>query len=302
MEKKLLIKATVFLLIVGITVAALSPLRFPENSAEQWMAELDDSRSISSLSVPGTHDSGAVYSFGGVFGKCQTLGISDQLRIGVRFFDIRLRLVDDELIVYHDFVEQKAKFADVLEELAGYLEENPSEFLIVSLKEEYGPLRSEKQFTKVLEDMLRQYPDVVCADKGLPENVGSARGKIYIIARYADNTMGIGCYEGWENNTSFELHDMYIQDHYKLDGAEEKIPDIEAALDIAASEKYSLVLNFTSCYLSKGYPPSYSGTPAQVINRWLSENLGKARAPLGVMVCDFITSETAMTIIGRNFS
>lgn len=302
MGRNVAIKACTLLVLIAITIAAVAPIRYARESAGNWMAELEDSRSIRTLSIPGTHDSGAQYSFAGLFGKCQTLSIPQQLDIGVRFFDLRLRLVDDELWVYHNFVEQKASFDDVLESLAVFLQKNPTEFLILSLKEEAEPIRSGKEFSETLENKLLQYPELLCADNRLPETVGSARGKMYIVARYENSTMGIDFSSGWKNNSSFQLQDLYIQDHYKLCSAEEKLPDIEVAFDMAASGAYDLVLNYTSCYYSVGFPPSYAGLPAQTINPWLVQQLAEREGPVGVVACDFITSELAKAIIGRNFS
>lgn len=302
MGKKLAVKTILLLVLIGITIAATAPIRYSRNSAGAWMAKLDDSRSIRTVSIPGTHDSGALYSFAGIFGKCQTLKISQQLEIGVRFLDLRLRLVDDELFVYHNFVEQKANFDDVLSELVSFLRQNPTEFLIVSLKEEEAPVRSGKPFSETVEAALCRYPEIVCTDDSLPETVGSARGKMHILARYENSEIGLDCASGWEHNTSFRLNDLYIQDHYKLDRAEEKMPDITAAFAAAASGAYGMVLNYTSCYLTEGFPPSYAGTPAHIINPWLQRQLTEADGPAGVVICDFITSELSMAIIGRNFS
>lgn len=301
MGRKYAIKAGLLIVLTVMTVAAAAPIRYSRHPAGNWMAELEDGRSIRTLSIPGTHDSGALYSFAGLFGKCQTLGIPRQLDIGVRFLDLRLRLVNDELMVYHNFVDQKANFDDVLEELVSFLKENPTEFLIVSLKEEDEPLRSGKKFSEALEAKLLQYPEVVCTDDNLPETVGSARGKMYIASRYEDSTMGMDCAAGWQNNSSFRLGDMYIQDHYKLGRVEEKLPDITEAFAAAASGKYSMVLNYSSCYLSKGFPPAYSGKTAHIINPWLRQQLTETDGPAGVVICDFITSELSAAIIGRNF-
>lgn len=302
MGKKTVIKVITLVILMGIMAAAVAPIHGCREPAGQWMARLEDSRSLSSLSLPGTHDSGAMYSIGGIFGKCQTLGIAQQLDMGVRFLDLRLRLVDDRLWVYHNFVEQQAGVHQVMGELAAFLEENPTEFLILSLKEEDDPLRSAKQFTQELEAALRQYPQVVSMARSLPEDVGSARGKIHILARYEGATLGLDCAEGWVDNDSFELGPLFVQDHYRIDRAEEKQPDITAAFAAAASEAYGLVLNYTSCYLTSGFPPSYAGTPAHTVNPWLLRQLEGAEGPAGVVVCDFITSELSQAIIGRNFS
>lgn len=295
-------KGILLLLLIGITIAAMAPIRYSRHSAGSWMAALEDDRSISTLSIPGTHDSGALYSFAGLFGKCQTLPVPQQLELGVRFLDLRLRLVDDELWIYHNFVEQKTNFDDTLEDLALFLQENPTEFLILSLKEEAEPIRSGKQFSEALENKLLQYPELLCADNSLPKTVGAARGKAFILARYDNSTIGIDCAEGWVNNAAFALNDLYIQDHYKLSDTAEKLPDITEAFTAANSGSYSLVLNYTSCYLSAGFPPSYAGTPAHTINPWLRQQLAKAEGPAGIVICDFITSELSTAIIRRNFS
>lgn len=302
MRKKRMIRAAVILLLIVLTYAAAAPIRRPRNSAGSWMARLEDERTLQTLSIPGTHDSGALYSFAGLFGKCQTLKIPQQLEAGVRFFDLRVRLVDNELRIYHNFVEQKASFEEVMDALSGYLRQNPSEFLIVSLKEEDEPIRSDKPFAQTLEAVLLRYPDVVSLSDTLPETVGSARGKMHILARYEGGEIGVMCGAGWVNNAAFQMNGFYVQDHYKLESAEEKKPDIEKAFSAAAGGKYDLVLNYTSCYLSHGFPPSYAGRPAHTINAWLPERIREAEGPLGVVICDFITSELSMEIIGRNFS
>lgn len=289
------------LLAAAVAVLAVAPLARPQE-AGAWMAALDDGRALNTLSIPGTHDAGAMYSFADVFGKCQTLSVPQQLRIGVRYFDLRLRLVDDVFRVYHDFVEQQQTLPQLLDALVGYLRENPSEFLIVCFKEELDPLRSEAVFSEALEHMLRQYPDVISPADTLPADVGAARGKLFVVARYDGATMGIPCYDGWVNNASFTLGELYVQDHYKISHTDEKLPDIEQTLAVAAAQQHGLVLNHTSCYFDHGYPPSYAGNPARTIEPWLRLYLKETTGTTGVLVCDFMTSALAEIIIRRNFS
>ena len=83
------------------------------NKAKPWMKNLSDNTLISEMIIPGTHDSGAMHSLFDVSGKCQDMKISDQLKIGVRFLDIRLQLLNNELVVVHSFVDQNLKFSKV---------------------------------------------------------------------------------------------------------------------------------------------------------------------------------------------
>ena len=300
--KKSLFRLTLFIAFTSILTAfAVSPIRFAKMKAGNWMANLPDDRRIRSLSIPGTHDSGAIHSIADVFGKCQTLPISKQLESGVRFLDLRLRLVDDELYVYHSFVEQRTKASHLLHDLAAFLRENPSEFLIISFKEEEAPVRSEKAFSETLEAILLKYPDVVNAARTLPETVKDARGKMHILARYAGATIGIPCDRGWKNNASFVLNDIFVQDHYEPSLMDEKLSAILSAAETAALEKHALTLNFLSCYFDSLFPPAYAGKPAKTINPFIRKLIGETDGSLGIIICDFMTSDLSQAIIGRNF-
>ena len=287
---------------VVLSLLAVAPMQGGAIDRSDWMAALRDDATLHSLTIPGTHDSGALHSIADVSGKCQSLPIKEQLKIGVRFLDIRLQLVGDELRVVHSFVDQATDFEDVLVDMVEFLRENESEFLIVSIKEDASPKGSDKDFTETLETMLLAHPEVSRA-RELPATVGDARGRIHVVARYSDASLGLPCYFGWADDTSFVLGNIYVQDNYHVASAEEKIADIWSTYAVAQEGTYSLVLNYTSCYLASGFPPIYAGLPAHKINRDTAmalsdENLA---GPFGVLVCDFITSELADAIIGRNF-
>lgn len=302
MKKNKIQYALSLLLVFILSLCAVSPLQKGEANRSDWMAMLDDGASLRSLTIPGTHDSGALHSIADVSGKCQSLSIGEQLKIGVRFLDIRLQLVDNELKVVHSFVDQMTDFEDVLADMVQFIRNNESEFLIVSIKEDASPKRSDQDFAAALEALLLSYPEV--SDEGtLPETVGAARGGIHIVARYRNASFGLPCYAGWEDDAAFALGDIYVQDNYRVSSTEEKIADIHKTYAVAMEETHALVLNYTSCYLASGFPPIYAGLPAHDINRDTQKAMseGSANGPLGVLVCDFITAELADAIIGRNF-
>ncbi|WP_228453080.1 hypothetical protein [Chryseobacterium sp. CH1] len=66
-----------------------------------WMAGLQDNISLSKISIPGTHDSGARIDAPVVSGtaKTQDLSIAEQLNAGVRFLDIRCRHIDNSFTI-----------------------------------------------------------------------------------------------------------------------------------------------------------------------------------------------------------
>lgn len=302
MKLKTIKCGALLLLSVVLTLVAVLPMQSGEVDRSDWMAALDDNTRLNSLTIPGTHDSGALHSLAEISGKCQSLPVRDQLKIGIRFLDIRLRLVDNELKVVHSFTDQMADFADVLADMTTFIRDHQSEFLLVSIKQDASPQRSDREFSDVLEAMLLSCAEVNRSD-ALPETVGAARGGIHIIARYKNASLGLPCYNGWEDDASFVLGDIYIQDNYHVSDAKEKIADIQQTFAVALEGKYTLVLNYTSCYLASGFPPIYAGLPAHDINCYTQNAITGAYSdgPLGVLVCDFITSELADAIIGRNF-
>ena len=55
-----------------------------------WMAALSDTATIDQLNIPGTHDSGTS-NLNANYHNTNSLNISEQLQMGIRYFDIRLR-------------------------------------------------------------------------------------------------------------------------------------------------------------------------------------------------------------------
>lgn len=180
------------------------------NDLRNWMAKHDDSKSLADLTIPGTHDSGALYNlnnspeaepiyrfFQTTFGdlirdvkwvlnkgadlltplgsytsllpkgesleeasqalkkangyipdvdafinaplaKAQDHSIADQLNMGVRFLDLRGRKVGNELRIYHGPIGQNQDFGQTFDAVLKFLDDNPSETVIVSTQREDG--------------------------------------------------------------------------------------------------------------------------------------------------------------------
>jgi len=288
------------LLIIVFAVLAMVPMTsVRSDEGASWMAKVPDETRITEMSIPGSHDSGATHSIGDVAGKCQDLSIADQLKAGVRFLDIRLRLFGDSLRVVHSMVDQSLSFESVMDDINAFLKENDSETVIISIKEDYDPTDSTLTFERAVDDKLSDYEMV---DKGkLPSTLGEARGKAYILARYTTVT-GIAAYSGWADSTTFDLGGMHIQDHYCLDSVDEKIDDIKAAFEYSDDHPDKLTLNFTSGYLDGAFPPSYSGTTAKKVNVFLKKYLDDdPDLKLGIVISDFVTESLCAQIYGRNF-
>ena len=300
--KKVPFKSVCFvLLFVIISLLAVIPINSVEaNKSHAWMQQVSDEKRIVEMSIPGTHDSGATHSIFDVAGKCQDMGIKEQLNIGVRFFDIRLQLVNDKFEVVHSFVKQNLMFSSVIDDMGNYIRNNPSEFLLVSIKKEESDINSTLGFEEALKNEIKNYEDVISYDTSLPDKLKDARGKIYFLSRY-DLSFGIKAYSNWQDDTTFETDKLYVQDNYCIENFEIKKQDILDTIEYSKTNKNKLVLNFTSCYLDNAFPPTYAGAIGKDINLWLKEYYKQELGCLGIMVMDFISYDLSKSIYERNY-
>ena len=63
-----------------------------------WMSRLSDDLPTSAITIPGTHDS-AAYTLSWPFVQTQKIDIPSQLNAGIRYFDFRCALNDDDEVV-----------------------------------------------------------------------------------------------------------------------------------------------------------------------------------------------------------
>jgi len=95
---------------------------------------LPDQLLISKVSIPGTHNSVALH--GTQLARCQTKTLQEQLDMGIRFFDLRVKLKHHRLLMYHGYAFQQLDLAAVVQVLTNFLSKNPSEFIVIRIKNE----------------------------------------------------------------------------------------------------------------------------------------------------------------------
>lgn len=100
-----------------------------------WMAGIPDSVNITSLSIPGTHDTMTSHISSKVF-QCQNWNLTVQMEAGLRYFDIRARPKNGALHIYHGKTYTGYSFKEVLLELFAFLDKQPSEMFVLRLKDE----------------------------------------------------------------------------------------------------------------------------------------------------------------------
>jgi 1-phosphatidylinositol phosphodiesterase len=166
-----------------------------------WMSTLPDDIPLSSLSIPGTHNSHTHYrALPSV--RCQTVDIKTQLEHGIRFLDIRCQPAHASDVSRKDFVLVHGAFpisltgpkyfAPILQTCYEFLEKHPSETILMSLKREGIGAATDAHFAHVL---LQHYVQLNAAKWYTSEKIPclrDIRGKIVLIRRFkVDENVGV---------------------------------------------------------------------------------------------------------------
>ncbi|EFX05335.1 phosphatidylinositol-specific phospholipase c [Grosmannia clavigera kw1407] len=121
------------------------------SSHPDWMSGAPDDWSLALLSLPGTHDT-LTHRVHSEWYQCQNSALATQLRAGVRYLDVRARVQippspskrgEGEpwpLGIYHGDAYTGYGFAEVVSTVFAFLDANPSEIVVLRLKEEAKPI------------------------------------------------------------------------------------------------------------------------------------------------------------------
>ena len=136
-RKVLAISGTIFLTLgigTGVYIASMTcfrEYRQTNHSLKTWMKDIKDDTKINEIIMPGSHDAGT-YGMSWL-GATQHLTIEEQLKLGVRYFDLRVNKVDNEYVMFHSILNG-TKFDPILDSIVQFLDENPSETLLLDFQ------------------------------------------------------------------------------------------------------------------------------------------------------------------------
>ncbi|MGA9637853.1 phosphatidylinositol-specific phospholipase C [Flavobacterium sp.] len=282
-----------------------SPVEQGLYNMSNWMGALDETKSLTALSIPGTHDSGALHEpfFGTTV--CQTLTIDEQLKAGVRYLDIRGRHIRNNFEIYHREVSQNLTFTDVLNSCKTFLSKNPSETIIMSLKEEYTAVENNRSYEATFDLYTRTFPGLFYIGNTVP-TLKEAKGKIVLLRRFAaTNAKGIDATK-WGDNTTFTItttaQTVRIQDQYIVPNNDAKWNLIKNLADEANTNNTHLYLNYCSGFKEDSFGTPYIRTVSDAINPQVASYFTtNTKGHFGVIVMDFTSSTTNSLIVKTNF-
>ncbi|TFK34842.1 PLC-like phosphodiesterase [Crucibulum laeve] len=171
-------------------------LIFPRRDMSSFLSEMPDRLPLSSLVLPGTHDTMALH--GWPISQCQSPStpLMTQLNLGIRVLDVRLSIISGRLISYHGIYPQRTPFKSILADIHEFLTSPTSsrETLVMSIKQEDFVKTHPADFSRLVREEIEASPGGMgmwFLENRVPR-LGEVRGRVVMFSRFGMNG------EGWE--------------------------------------------------------------------------------------------------------
>lgn len=316
--KKIPAALCAIILCITLVVASLPAFASPIDSTigrnligSNWMSGIKDNTLISDISIPGTHDSGArvLNSAVSKWAKCQNLTISEQLSIGVRYLDMRLQydttvagnigIVHSDQFCYTGDGNGKLTLSAVLNDVYNFLDNNPTETVLVSLKQDSG--NNESSIVSEIRNRINENSKYWYVSSATP-TIGNTRGKIILTSRLGQLQPSLYLNWGDQGGTGTAVQDKYylkVQDRYEMDRDAKWNDAVKPFLNETKPDGMFFI-NFLST--TKGGALGLDGpeTNAGYINGWFNSYELKNNKCYGIVVFDFVNERLANRIYQCN--
>lgn len=289
----------------------------------RWMSRIRDNLKITQINMPGTHDSACCYVDFSIISKTQNLTVSDQLNVGVRYFDFRFKFDGTRFIANHSIVYCRKKFGfwnevltadDVVRDCIEFLRKNPSETILFQLKEAQSNAGT-VFYTEFYKRYIESDRDLWFLENRIPA-LSEVRGKIILLRAvsvdadsFSDENSGIN-FTAYPYVDTYNIDDwkkgeiktlsgdtysfLYVQDSYKTEGMQ-KWGTVTRFLESDLSEdEFNICL--TSC--TRLRVPKIN---AMQINKLIKNYDFSKGKTYGVIAVDFAESEVCEKIIATNY-
>ena len=256
-------------------------------TVQDWLKQIDDNTPVCDINLPGTHDSAARFVRFSYFARCQNRSITEQLNMGIRFFDLRVEAVGDRLKLVHSIIDcRKTRFGseklymdDVLAQMFAFLDAHPSEAIFLLFKHDDGAVPPPATFKLFYERHVARETRFFTENR-LPL-LGEVRGRIVLLNRcnlselgekYSDGNSGVnlanwpeqgGYYPDWRVETpvrdfsqSNQIGTFFLQDFYRIPTKKKWEDCILPALTDARKHS-GFVLNYVSASSGLLGPAAY---------------------------------------------
>ncbi|XP_041932628.1 1-phosphatidylinositol phosphodiesterase [Alosa sapidissima] len=294
MNIQLLLMETILLWLLSVSSGALQRPDYDDTSTPEfltpsWMADIPSSRPLSEVTMPGTHNTMALY--GGGLAECQSWSLAQQLHAGVRFLDVRVRHVGGNLTIHHGISYQYAHFGDVLQGVDAFLKEHPSETVLMRLREE---LSETGDIYAAVVRYIQTYArwDLFWNNRRMP-TMGEARGKLIVLQNFAGPALGM------------LYSSLFIADDWQvpsLDYVPQKWKSVYTHLERAqVDEKSRMYLTYSSGASIRAWPYALARRVNPLLYEFLTARVGTPRR-FGIITMDFPGAQMCRVIISFNWA
>lgn len=247
-----------------------------------WMSKLPDSTKVVDLFLPGTHDS--VARHGGDLAQTQQWSIQEQLQSGCRCFDLRFRMMGDNLCGYHGPVFQDINFGGVADQFEEFLQRNPKEVIFVNIQGE-PPHESKRDLWELLQEKMTK--------RGKDKELWKPFSADLRTATLGELRKKIVAFDG----AGSVVHKPDKQNEWEIGDADEKWGKVRAHATKTRQAK-TLYINFLSAYAAHELTHNTPSGMAYRVN-------GKALSEVhtfkpGIYLIDYPGDELVKKLVARN--
>ncbi|WKT00268.1 phospholipase [Gallibacterium salpingitidis] len=270
-------------------------------SLANWLAACRPDLQIHRLFIPGTHDT-MTADCDQRYYKTQALSLQEQLQIGVRFFDLRLRR---EMVAAHREWISDISAEIIFDTILQFLKCYPQEFILVRLQNANEAKDDFDEYKQALLDKIQQYQS--CFYHWQQDQQTFV---FPTLAQVAGKVVALECsppsmqtYLLGEQQWALPWHQnpwISLQDDWDGPILEDKFNAIQHNVAQSCLVKDKLFLNHISATNGElAYPDVYAQElNSRTVQLW-QQMLGKPVA--GVQIYDFIDQKIAEQVVKLNF-
>ncbi|KKF95514.1 1-phosphatidylinositol phosphodiesterase [Ceratocystis platani] len=284
------------------------PWSFDVNAGQyaDWMDTIADNTLVSSLSIPGTHNS-MTYDLKIQQMRTQNVHLSQQLTGGIRYIDITCKSDNFDIMVYHGLFNTGFSFGGVLRTIFDFLDKHPREAIILRIQRStLSDLKAfSKYFSKYFDSQSnlgkrisqRIYPVGTNGITAVP-TLGELRGRVLILQDFETTPPGYGL--PWNTDTVSSYSRRFSASTTSTDSKWDDIKSHLSEAPLASSTK----LRITHTTASFGVIPinfAARNAPKVGMNKHLGQYLRDERGScFGIVAMDFPGQDVVKQILSRN--
>jgi len=260
-------------------------------NALDWMSGVVDTTPLSQMSIPGTHESCALY--GGGTTQCQFRSIGQQLELGIRFLDVRCAYADDlpaDFYIYHGGIYQKIQFSNVQQQCVEFLTNHPNEVILMNVQQEHSGVDSQT-FEITFKAAVAPFGNHWLWPDQIP-TLEACRGKIILVRTWLPSEVAGLEWNGFAiNGMSYNRFFETQNDWSNWSDTAEKVAQVEQYLKLAADGRAGpnrIYLNFLS--RAGAYVGTYAKEMNDIILKYLQTTLTDTSKRLGTLPIDFVSN------------